>query len=154
LLVLAVHIPATLGQNQPGSSARPAASSVPAQNPRATPVSGTPFDSLILANASQMIDEGRQTFRFDTFGDETFWGDQLQLHKALAGAKLGGVGPGVSPKAALAVGLKVDADALPVSITQELQQNQLNLDDPATTAALLKLNAVVGLTGFFDAQGG
>jgi hypothetical protein len=154
LLVLAVHSPATLGQNQPGSPAHTAASSAAAPNPGATPVSGTAFDSLILANASQMIDAGRQTFRFDTFGDETFWGDQLQLHQALAGAKLGGVGPGVSPKAALAVGLKVDADALPASITQQLQQGKVNLDDPATTLALLKLNAVVGVTGFFDSQGG
>jgi hypothetical protein len=112
------------------------------------------FDNQIMANAIQMLDQGKQIFRSDTFGDETFWGDQLQLHKALAGAALGGVGPGVSPKAALAIGLKVDSDALPITVTSELQQNQLNLDDPATTAALLKLNAVVGVTGFFDAQGG
>jgi hypothetical protein len=118
------------------------------------PVPAATFDATILQNAQNMLDEGRRTFRFDTFGDETFWGDQLQLHKALAGAKLGGVGPGVSPKAALALGLKVDADALPLTVTQELQQNQLNLDDPATTAALLKANAVVGVTGFFDPQGG
>src|ERR671925_251015 len=57
-------------------------------------------------NALQMIKEGRQTFRFDTFGDEEFWGDALKLHQAIAGKKLGGVGPGVSPKAALAVGLQ------------------------------------------------
>src|SRR5215211_825116 len=62
----------------------------------------------IAANAQSMIEEGRQTFRYDTFGDEAFWGDTLQLHQAIQGARFGGVGPGVSPKAALAVGLKVD----------------------------------------------
>jgi hypothetical protein len=113
----------------------------------------TAFDQEVQTNAQQLVNQGRQIFRFDTFGDEEFWGDQLQLHKALAGEKLGGVGPGVSPKAALALGLKVDADALPATVSQQLQQNQLNLDDPATTAALLKLNAVVGVTGFFDPQG-
>ena len=59
-------------------------------------------------NAQRMLEDGKQTFRFDTFGDEVFWSDALQLHRAIAGANLGGVGPGVSPKTALAVGLKVD----------------------------------------------
>jgi hypothetical protein len=99
-----------------------------------------------------MIREGRQTFRFDTFGDEAFWGDALKLHQAVAGAKLGGVGPGLSPKAALAVGLKVDAEALPAGLMQQLRQGRVNLDDPATTVALLKLNAVVGVKGFSDQQ--
>lgn len=153
----ALYTPATLGQGKPGpfdfiraadARTRSAAGAVPAATPLAS------FDNAIVQNVNQLLENGRQTFRFDTFGDEAFWGDQLQLHKALAGAKLGGVGPGVSPKAALAVGLKVDADALPVTVSQQLQQNQLNLDDQATTAALLKLNAVVGVKGFFDAQGG
>src|SRR5215217_667517 len=66
------------------------------------------------ANQSQdLIAEGRQIFRFDTFGDEDFWGGQLRLHQAIEGEQLGGVGPGVSPATALAVGLKVDAQALP-----------------------------------------
>src|ERR1044071_2231032 len=63
--------------------------------------------------ASAMIDSGRKTFRFDTFGDEAFWGTSLQLHRAVAGTANGGVGAGVSPKVALSVGLKVDVDALP-----------------------------------------
>jgi hypothetical protein len=42
-----------------------------------------------LSNARQMIDEGRRTFRFDTFGSKAFWGQTLQLHRALAGDKLG-----------------------------------------------------------------
>src|SRR6185503_13625433 len=92
-------------------------------------------------------------FRFDTFGDESFWGGTLHLHEAIAGEKNGGVGPGVSPKVALAVGLKVDADVLPPDLVEQIKQGKVNLDDPATTLALLKLNAVVGVTGHFDSQG-
>lgn len=107
----------------------------------------------INANAQQMVDEGRQIFRFDTFGDEAFWGDSLKLHQAIQGSKFGGVGSGVSPRTALAVGLKVDADALPNKLLKQLKRGQVDLDDPATTLALLKLNAVVGLTGFFNSGG-
>jgi hypothetical protein len=110
-------------------------------------------DQAIEVNGNSMITEGRRTFRFDTFGDEAFWGDTLKLHQAIAGAKLGGVGPGVSPKSALSMGLKVDADALPANVVSALKLGQVNLDDPATTLALLKLNSVVGLTGFSNAQG-
>ena len=107
----------------------------------------------IQASADRMIAEGRRTFRFDTFGDEAFWGDTLQLHEAVAGSGLGGVGPGVSPKTALAVGLKVDVDALPNNLINALKLGKVNLDDPATTVALLKLKSVVGLTGFFNEGG-
>jgi hypothetical protein len=104
-------------------------------------------------DALQMVQEGRQTFRFDSFGDEAFWGDALKLHQAIAGGRLGGIGPGVSPRAALAVGLKVDQDALPPALVQQLQQKRVDRDDPATTLTLLKLNAVVGVKGFFTEQG-
>ena len=70
----------------------------------------------IQENASDKLAEGRQVFRFATFGDEAFWGDSLKLHQAIEGSKFGGVGPGVSPSTALAVGLKVDVDALPGSL--------------------------------------
>ncbi|MGE5808577.1 MAG: hypothetical protein ACM32I_05590, partial [Nitrospirota bacterium] len=100
-----------------------------------------------------MVEEGRQVFRFDTFGDEAFWGDALKLHQAIAGSKLGGVGGGVSPKTALAVGLKVDMDALPKELVESLKAGKVNLDDPATTLALLKLNSVVGVKGIFDSKG-
>jgi hypothetical protein len=100
--------------------------------------------------ASRLFLQGRQVFRFDTFGDEAFWGGALQLHRAIEGEDLGGVGPGVSPRTALAVGLKVDLSALPRSLQQALRHGRVDLDDPATTLALLKLNAVVGLKGFFD----
>jgi hypothetical protein len=97
--------------------------------------------------------QGQESFRFDTFGDEAFWGDTLKLHQAIEGAKLGGVGPGVSPATALAVGLKVDVDALPSNLLAELKQGKVNLNSPSTTLALLKLNSVVGLTGFFNQSG-
>jgi len=100
-----------------------------------------------------MLDEGKKTFRYDTFGSETFRGAALQLHKAVAGEKNGGVGPGVSPKTALSVGLKVDADALPEALKKQLAAGKVDLDDPATTIALLKLNAVVGVTAFANADG-
>ena len=111
------------------------------------------FDGLVSKNVQKMMEQGRRTFRFDTFGSEAFWGDKLQLHKAIAGEKNGGVGGGVSPKTALSVGLKVDAGALPDSLKQQLKQGKVDLDDPATTLALLKLNSVVGVTGFFDQKG-
>src|SRR5688500_5368465 len=74
------------------------------------------FDSTITQYAQRMIEEGRRVFRFDTFGDEAFWGDQLQLHRAIAGAKFGGVGPGLYPAKALELGLKVDAAAVPPDV--------------------------------------
>jgi hypothetical protein len=117
------------------------------------PGKSTESEQAADANAQRMLAEGKQTFRFDTFGDEAFWSDALQLHRAIAGASLGGVGPGVSPKTALAVGLKVDADALPDSLVSQLKQGRVNLDDPATTLALLKLNAVVGVKGTFRGNG-
>jgi hypothetical protein len=112
------------------------------------------FDRQINDHMGQMMEEGREIFRNDTFGDEAFWGDLLQLHKAIAGAGLGGVGAGVSPVTALAVGLKVDSDALPNRLVKDLQKGRVNLDDPATTLALLKLDAVVGVKGFFNQEGG
>src|SRR5579864_4795417 len=113
----------------------------------------TANDEIISNYAQEMLTQGKQIFRFDTFGDEAFWGDTLHLHQAIAGEKLGGVGPGVSPKTALSVGLKVDADALPTSLVEQIKAGKVNMDDPATTLALLKLNSVLGVTGFFDKQG-
>ena len=93
----------------------------------------------IAANAGRMVDEGRQTFRYDTFGDQVFWSRILGIHEALKT---------VSPRTALTVGLKVDADALPPGILAHA-----NLDDPAVTAELLRRNAVVGVRGFFNSDG-
>jgi len=111
------------------------------------------FTSSGWQNAAQMFLKGRQTFRFDNFGNEDFWGGQLGLHRAIAGAQFGGVGPGVSPATALAVGLKVDQRALPRSLVQALKHGDVDLNSPATTLALLRLNAVVGLRAFFDPRG-
>jgi hypothetical protein len=111
------------------------------------------YDRQIQDYAARMLKEGQHTFRFDTFGSEDFWGGKLGLHAAIAGEKLGGVGQGVSPKAALSLGLKVDAEALPAELVDKIKANEVDLDDPATTAALLQLNAVVGVTGFFDSDG-
>ena len=110
-------------------------------------------DNDISANATAMLDQGKQTFRFDTFGDNVFWGEAIKLHETIAGAENGGVGPGLSPAAALEVGLKVDLDALPDTLVSRLQAGKVDLNDPATTLALLKQNAVVGVTGFFDSAG-
>ena len=116
---------------------------------RAAAQDAGPKDEVALA----MVEEGKQIFRFDTFGDEAFWGDKLKLHQAIQGEKFGGVGPGVSPKTALAVGLKVDMEALPAALVQQIQAGQVNLDDPATTLALIKLDAVLGVKGQFNADG-
>ena len=101
------------------------------------------FDAAIDQNAARMLKEGRQIFRYDTFGSEDFWGGKLRLHEAIVGQKLGGVGPGVSPKTALSLGLKVDSDALPADLVAAIKAGKVDMDDPASTVALLKANAVV-----------
>jgi len=90
--------------------------------------------------------QGKDIFRFDTYGDETFWTDTLRMHEVIQAA--------VDPTTALAVGLKVDAEALPAEVVQGIQSGAISLTDPATTVALLKLNAVVGLKGTVETIGG
>jgi hypothetical protein len=114
---------------------------------------GNIIDVAAADTAQAKFEHGREIFRSDTFGDEAFWGGQLKLHQAIAGQRLGGVGPGVSPATALAVGLKVDVDALPTQLVQQLRAGRVNLDDPASTLALLKNDAVVGVKGIFDQAG-
>ena len=116
----------------------------------AAPSRLAPFDVAIADNIQQMMDEGRHTFRFDTFGDEAFWSDGLGLDRAINGAKHGGVGDGVSPKTALALGLKVDMDALPPAVVEAVKAGKVDMNDPATTVTLIKLNAVLGVVGTFD----
>ena len=106
----------------------------------------------IMDNANKMLAEGKQTFRFETFGDEAYWSTALQLDKAIAGQKNGGVGAGLSPKAALAAGLKVDMDVIPADVAAAIKAGKVNLDDPAVTLTLLQLNAVLGVKGTFDAN--
>jgi hypothetical protein len=115
-------------------------------------VSGTlaAVSSPDASQADNVLARGRQIFRFDTFGDQAFWGGALQLHRAIAGNNNGGVGPGVSPKTALSVGLKVDATRIPKTVAAAIKAGKLDLDDPNVTLTLLKLNAVVGVRGFFS----
>lgn len=110
-------------------------------------------DYQTLKDTIELIQEGKQTFRYDTFGDERFWGGQLRLHEAIAGDANGGVGAGISPSLALELGLKVDAQALPKRLRKRLKRGLVDLDDPAITIALLKLDAVLGVKGFFDNNG-
>lgn len=100
-------------------------------------------------HAAVIVSEGRTVFRRETFGDEYFWGDTLQLHLAIAGSANGGVGAGLSPKQALAAGLKVDMDVLDRATIDAIRAGSANLDDPKTTLALLKADAVVGVKAFY-----
>jgi hypothetical protein len=86
-------------------------------------------------HASPSTSSGQSIFRYDTFGDEQLWTDVLEMQKAIAK---------ISPRTALSVGIKVDSDALPQSLITAIQNGQVNLDDPAVTVQLLKLNALVG----------
>ncbi len=110
----------------------------------------TPLALLLLAvaglsacggsgNDADLAARGRDVFRFDTFGDEARWTDTLRMHEVIARQ--------VSPRVALSVGLKVDADALPPAVKQGLRDGTVDLDDPATTVALIQLDAVVGIRG-------
>src|SRR6185295_14246699 len=147
-LFAALNLRAADITNLPGTiSGAPA--SIPKEVSEAFPVdTRSPHDLVINDNSFKLLSQGRHIFRFDTFGDEDFWGGALKLHLAVAGTNNGGVGPGLSPKMALGVGLKVDAEALPTDLVAQINAGQVNLDDPATTLALLQLNAVVGVTGF------
>jgi cytochrome c peroxidase len=109
-----------------------------------------PEEDAFFTSLKQRTENGREIFRYDTFGDEAFWGGQLRLHEAIAGEANGGVGAGVSPVAALSLGLKVDQTALPPELVAQIQNNEVDLNDPKTTIALLQLNAVVGVKGFFE----
>lgn len=98
-----------------------------------------------VENSKRLLKEGRRVFRFETFGDEAWWTDTLRLHEAIEGKNHGGIGGGVSPATALAVGLKVDVDALPKEIQHVIGRGEVDLNDPAVTLALLKLDAVLGI---------
>src|SRR5215207_5869322 len=121
--------------------------------PAAAQINGNEYDEAAAELARRYLEEGREIFRFDTFGSEKFWGGQLKLHEAIAGEANGGVGPGVSPQKALELGLKVDVNAIPLDVAEALGRNEVDLADPASTLVLLKANAVVGLTGLFSEDG-
>ena len=100
----------------------------------------------ISPNDPALIAQGKDIFRFDTFGDETFWTDTLRMHEVIRSA--------VDPTTALSVGLKVDTDSLPAAVVAGIQNGSISLTSPATTVALLKLNAVVGVKGTVTSVGG
>ncbi len=110
-------------------------------------------DESIEKYSREMLDQGRKIFRYETFGSEKFWGDQLQLHKAIAGKANGGVGDGLTPNMALKLGLKVDTQYLPSILMEAIKNTTISLEKPETTLALLKANAVIGVTAFFNEQG-
>jgi mono/diheme cytochrome c family protein len=108
----------------------------PNETPAGTPTgSGPATDDL----SPQNLAAGQQIFRFDTFGDEQFWTDTARMHEVIQKS--------VSPATALSVGLKVDADAIPPAVAAAIKAGKVDLNDPATTVTLLKLNAVVGVKG-------
>jgi hypothetical protein len=113
----------------------------------------TEITSTTSEKSKALVEEGKQIFRFDTFGDEDFWSGLLHIDKAILGTANGGFGPGVSPLTALSVGLKVDAEALPPEVVTGITTGAISLNDPLTTVALLKLNAVVGVKGNFNPSG-
>ncbi|MDB5757548.1 MAG: putative lipoprotein [Burkholderia sp.] len=100
----------------------------------------------VVVPDARLLADGQAIFRFDTFGDESQWTDTLRMHEVIRSA--------VDPTTALSVGLKVDADALPASVVQGIKDGSIDLKSPATTVALLKLNAVVGLQGKVEVVNG
>ncbi len=155
VLLLVVGFSATAPTSAPALARAPVlqATKVPEVAPTAAVTATGGWDATIAQNSQKQLEDGRQVFRFDTFGDEAFWGETLKLHQAIQGSKFGGVGNGVSAKTALSVGLKVDMDALPADLVAQLKAGKVDLDDPATTLALLKLNSVVGVKGIFSPDG-
>ncbi len=127
--------------------------SLGAQRPTPAAVRPGGFDEVIAERHDELFRNGLQVFRFDTFGDERFWSDALRLNQAIAGAALGGVGPGVSPATALGVGLKVDADMVPPQILAGIAAGTVDLNNPANTLALISAKAVVGVMPFGGAGG-
>jgi mono/diheme cytochrome c family protein len=108
----------------------------PAETPAGTP---TGSESVTDDMSAENVAAGQQIFRFDTFGDEQFWTDTARMHEVIQKS--------VSPATALSVGLKVDAEAIPAEVAAAIKAGKVNLNDPATTVTLLKLNAVVGVKG-------
>lgn len=110
------------------------------------------FDNRIEEHSRRMLEEGRETFRYDTFGSEDFWGEGLRLHEAILGEKQGGAGAGLTPRNALKAGLKVDVGKVPRLLVEVLREGAVSLDNPETTIELLRADAVVGVKGIFDGK--
>jgi hypothetical protein len=102
---------------------------------------GSQFLGSAEDSAKQLIEQGRQIFRFDTYGDEAFWTGQLQIQQSVRS---------LTPRNALSLGLKVDSEAVSPAVIQAIKHGMVNIDDPAVTLQLLKQNAVLGVVGSFD----
>lgn len=144
-----VHRPRTAAARAPAQTQPWAATAW--RGVRATGTVGAALALLVACggssdDSSAQIEEGKQTFRFDTFGDEAQWTDTLRMHEVISAA--------VDPTTALSVGLKVDSEALPPAVVKGIQDGSIDLTSPATTIALLKLNAVVGLKGTVETVNG
>ena len=127
LFAVAVPITACEAGESPGAAERSEIEPVFAQGP----------------SSPALVEEGRMIFRSETFGNETFWTDTLRMHEVISTS--------VSPSTALAVGLKVDVDALPAAVRTGILDGTIDLDATATTVTLLGLGAVVGVVGQVDA---
>jgi hypothetical protein len=99
--------------------------------------------------SDSMRKEGREIYRYDTFGSEEFWG-KTRLHEAILGEKQGGVGPGLSAEDALKLGLKVDIGKLPAILVEVIKKGSVSLSKPETTLELLKADSVLGVKAFTD----
>jgi hypothetical protein len=110
------------------------------------------YDARVNDYARKLLDEGREVFRYDSFGSEAMWGGKLRLHEAILGEKQGGVGPGLTPKKALELGLKVDVGKLPKILSEAIQEGAVSLENPETTAALLRAHSVVGVKAILDGE--
>ncbi len=110
------------------------------------------YDVRVETHARKLFEDGREIFRTDSFGSEDFWGGKLRLHEAILGEKKGGVGPGLTPKKALELGLKVDVGKLPKILSEAVQEGAVSLENPETTLALLRAHSVVGVKGIFEGE--
>jgi mono/diheme cytochrome c family protein len=130
---------------QIGGRALPVAGAMAAAVALITACGGSGDDETAVQQAA-LVAQGKDIFRFDTFGDEAKWSDTLRMHEVIRSA--------VDPTTALSVGLKVDSEALPAAVVAGIQNGSVDLKSPATTVALLKLNAVVGLRGSVETVNG
>lgn len=116
-----------------------------------TDAQGIPLSKVVQWSFSTVLDvafieSGKRIFRYDTFGDETLWSDTLRMHEV--------IGSAVDPVTALSVGLKVDAEALPATVVAGIQDGSIDLHSPATTVALISLDAVIGVKGTVESVDG
>jgi hypothetical protein len=128
-------------------------SPAPAETPQNIAVKQAPEESYqksIDDSAKKLLERGRDVFRDETFGSEQFWGDKLRLHEVIAGEKHGGTGQGLTPRTALALGLRVDFGRVPSALGDVIKGGTLSFDDAENTNNLLKHNAVVGVKAFYE----